>query len=178
MGGNSSRESAAQGLYSDLGQMNTSSNVMSNFSYPYSPSTEMSNINQQTALGQQALSTQGANNVANAKRTAGKNALTRGYGGAVASDATKTAGEQESSNTNSALQGLFANSLNTKANVMSGANSQALGLASAQEGEAQNNIKDFLAKIQGEQGLLSSAYSNSNWFDDVLAGAKTVSNFS
>jgi hypothetical protein len=175
--GGSPRESAAQGLYTDLGKMNTNSNIMSNFSYPFSPSQQMNNVDQQTKVGQSALSTAGATNVADAKRTAGKNALSRGYGGAVASDATKNAGESASNNTNSALSSLFSNSLNTKAGVMSGANNQAFNLASGQENEAQNNIKDFMAKLSGQQGLLNTAYSNSNWFDDVLAGAKTASSF-
>jgi hypothetical protein len=177
MGGNSPRESAAQGLYGDLGNMNTNSNIMSNFSYPFSPTQQIQNVDQQTQVGQQALSTQGATNVADAKRTAGKNALSRGYGGAVASDATKNAGESASNNTNSALSSLFSNSLNTKAGVMNNANSSALSLANSQENESQNNIKDFMAKLSGQTGLLNTAYSNSNWFDDVLAGTKTASNF-
>jgi hypothetical protein len=177
MGGNSPRESAAQGLYGDLGNMNTNTNIMSNFSYPFSPTQQMNNVNQQTQAGQSALSTAGATNVADAKRTAGKNALSRGYGGAVASDATKNAGESASNNTNSALSSLFSNALNTKAGVMNNANSSALSLANSQENEAQNNIKDFMGKVSSQTGLLNTAYSNSNWFDDVLAGAKTVSTF-
>jgi hypothetical protein len=174
--GGSDRENKAQGLYNDLGNMNTSSNVFSNFSYPYSSGQQMSNLNSATTLGSQALSTQGATDVASARTAAGKSGLSRGYGGSVLTDMVKGAGEKTSANTTSALRKLQSDKLNTQSNIMTSANSQALGLASAKENEQQSNIKNLSGKYSGQEGLLS-AYSGDNWFDDVLGVANTVSGF-
>lgn len=176
MGGKSPQEKQAETLYNDIGKMNTSSNELSNFSYPYSGESQINTVNQQTALGKSLISKTGANNVAGARRAAGKSALSRGYGGTVASDMVAGAGNDASANTTTALQRLMSDRLSTLPGIMKGANQDQFALAGAKSNESQNNIRNMFSQAGLKQGALG-AFSSDNWLDDVLGVANTAAKF-
>jgi hypothetical protein len=177
MSGTSKREDMAQGLYDQMGQFNpTATNEFDNFQFPFSPTQEMSTVDQGTALGGQNIARQGATNVAGAKKAAGKRALSAGYGGSALNQFVGDAGTGESANTTNALQKLMMDSLNSKIGVMNTGNQNSFQLAGAKENADLANINNMFKKFQSQGSMLDS-FSNDTWFDDLLAGANTVSNF-